>query len=50
MLWPIFDDERSKALKKEMLIFTKSRVAMESLPPKRDEEQTYENNKECMLF
>ena len=33
-----------------MLIFTKSRLAMKSLPQKRDEKQTSENNKECMLF
>ena len=50
MHWPIFEDERGKALKKEMLIFTKSRLAMKSLPPKRDEEQTSENNEEYMLF
>ena len=32
------------------VIFIKSRVAMKSLPPKRDGEQTSENNTEYMLF
>ena len=35
---------------KEMLIFTISRLAMKSLPQKRDEEHTSENNEEFMLF
>ena len=33
-----------------MLIFIKSCVAMTSLPPKSDGEQTSENNTEYMLF
>ena len=33
-----------------MVIFIKSRVAMETLPQKGDGEQTSEYNTECMLF
>ena len=35
MHWPIYlKMKRGKPLKSEMLIFTRSRVAMKSLPPK----------------
>ena len=42
--------EKGKALNLEVSIFTKSRVSMKSLPPKRDGEQTSEKNTEYMLF
>ena len=45
-----FHVKRKRVLKKEMIILIKSRVAIETLPPKGDGEQTSEYNTDCILF
>ena len=42
--WPIFEDEKVEVIKEEIFIFNKSGVALKSLLPKGDVEQTLQYN------
>ena len=50
MHWPIFEDERGAIVEIGDVNFHKKSSCDEKFAPKGDEEQTSENNKECMLL
>ena len=42
--WPLFEDEKEKALRQKVVIFTKKSCCSETFAPKWDVEQIYEYN------